>query len=398
MNETAPPRDYGFLHDAIEAADAVGAVHVGPGEEPSLRYLTGLATDRPVAVVVADGRAACCPPPGLASATRRTFPGVVRTADAGEPPGVRAARTLAALLGPRIDRDHGVAAPGDAGAVLAPSTIPHDAALFLEAAGFALESTAAIERARAGKRDAELAAMERVQRRAVRGIERARDLLAAATVEDGVLVGSGVNVDSGTPLTAERLRRAVDAALATAGVDPADGTTVAGGSDRRRDGDGVSPHLRAGEPIVVDVSPRGRSGYHADLARTLVVEGAGGWERRAHVACRAALRAGLAAVEPGAPASRVDREVSAELLAHGFGGEDGPEGRQVGHGIGLARHERPVLDRGDTLREGTVLAVEPELTDPEGGVVRLETVAAVIDDGAEVLAEHSLSMDPRDGG
>ena len=389
----APPFGYAFLREALAAADAAGVVHVGDDADPTLRYLAGETDERTVAFVFDGARAVCCPPAGDDVAVDPAFPGEVRTANAAKPPGVRAARALADLLG----REPTAAVVAeDRGTVLVPAHLPHDAALFLERAGFALESTRAIERARTAKTPAEVAAVERVQRAAAHGLARARALLADATVADGVVVRDG------DPVTVEALRRGVDAALAAGRVAPADGTAIAvgpgtGGDDVPAGAADESPGLRAGDPVVVGVSPRGRTGYRGALARTLVVDATGGWERRAHVACRAALRAGLSAAEPGAPARRVREEVLAELAAHGFDpGAGGAVHGAVGHGIGLARRERPALDADDALEAGSTLAVAPTLAAGEG-VVRLETVGVVAEGGAEALVEHALSMDPTVG-
>jgi Xaa-Pro aminopeptidase len=215
-------------------------------------------------------------------------------------------------------------------------------------------------------------------------------------------------------VTAERLRRVANVSVAAAGVDPAGATTV------RVGGVGVGPGTdptrvdpdrtaRAGDPIVVDLAPRGPAGYRGGLARTVVVGGRGGWERRAHVAVEAARRAALGAVEPGVPAGTVRRELLAELTAYGF--ED--DSRAAVHGVGLAPRERPLAGAGagEDLRAGTTLAIAASVAGPPPGpaddgtdgdhdragecpLVRLRDVVAVTSDGAELLVDPPTGLSP----
>ncbi|MFC7232988.1 hypothetical protein ACFQMM_19440 [Saliphagus sp. GCM10025308] len=82
-----------------------------------------------------------------------------------------------------ISETHGDGESGER--VLTPATIPHDAACYLERAGFTLASSDVLSTLRATKDDVELAALERAQTAAGDGLERARSMLAAATVVDG---------------------------------------------------------------------------------------------------------------------------------------------------------------------------------------------------------------------
>jgi Xaa-Pro aminopeptidase len=408
-----PSRVLDAVAAAVAEADAAGFVHVGDRFDPDLRALVGFdGPDRGYAVVhdAGGGGWTCLAPSLYDGDAERAFPGTVRPAD-GRPPGERAA----ALLG---ERRSDAAAGREDGRVLVPPHLPHDAAVYLEDAGFALASTGAVRDARAAKSQAEVDAVRRAQAAAVAGVERAAAVLRAADVPDGrgasgsrtaagedradadATAGEGgVLALDGEPLTTVRLRRAVDAAVAAAGADPAANTVVAAGpacADLHYRGDRP---VHAGETVLVDVSPREPGGYHGDCTRTFVVAGSGGWERRAHVACEAALRAGVAAVEPGAPARRVHEEVAAELAAYGFAAEYGADAgftHAAGHGVGLALHEAPSL-RGsgdESLREGATLAVEPGVYDPERGGVRVEDVVVVRAGGAEVLVETPRSLAP----
>ncbi|GGC53443.1 M24 family metallopeptidase [Haloferax sulfurifontis] len=385
------PRGGDAIDAAVSERDAVGFVAVSGGSDPTSRYLTGREFDCDLAFVRVDGEThlrvpSTVEPPALSVAS-------VRVDD--RPPGKAAAAVLA---------EHG--APE--GTVLAPRTIPHDAALHLESAGYDLASTAAVEAARAVKDDAERDAIEAAQRAATRGVGRAAAILSAATVEDaddgdsgdgdsGREGGDGDGDDGrpalhwdGAPISTERLRRQVNATLAAEGVDSAGATTVLAGTR----GDGGEPvELRPGEPTVVSVGPRGPAGYRGALARTFVVDPDGGWERRAHVACDAARKVSLVEADPGDDAGFLGSELRAETAAFGFSMADEVT-RDVGGGIGLAAREDPPLDGDRELVAGNVLRVRSAVTHPDHGRVELTDVLVVGEDDPRLLGDAPTGLDP----
>ncbi|WP_081927109.1 M24 family metallopeptidase [Halobellus rufus] len=404
---TPPAVDRSFLDDVIDDRDAAGFVAVGGRDDADLRYLTGF--DGPsdhYAYVRAAGASVLCPPAGYAARARRQFDGDVRNERPADHPGERAAAALESLCSPDGTRDVDPDRSARSRVVLVPPTIPHDAAVYLERAGYELRSTTAVAEARATKTSDEIDAVRAVQRAAERGVRRGGRVLAAAEVGPVSDEGddSGLLWD-GAPLTVERLRREVNAELARCGVSDARNTSVAVGAEGRRS----DATVHRDEAIAIEVAPRGPHGYHGHLARTVVVDSDGGWERRAYVACEAALDAALGEVEPGADADDVRREATAELAAFGFdpgGGDGGPNAEAVEtvHGVGLARRERPRSRSGATsgprsdatLEPGVVLAVTPSVTDPERGSVRLSELVVVTDEGDELLGDGAHSFTPRE--
>lgn len=379
----APETALDFLDDALAESDAAAFVHVGDRFDDDVRYLTRFSgPDRDYAFVyVADGPegGVLCAPSLFEEQARREFGGEVRTANVGDPAGVRARAVLDDLT--------------DGGTVLAPQSIPHDAAAYLERGGYDLTSTDAVAAARAVKTDAELGALERVQRAAAGGMRRAETVLAEAARDGDELVWAG------DPLSTDRLRREVNAELASRGVTDAENTVVGAGptcTDLHYRGTAA---IRPGQTVLVDLSPRGPHGYYGDISRTYVVDSDGGWERRAYIAVESALDAALDAVEPGVPARTVHAEAAAELAAYGFD-PDAAEGEAgfthgTGHGVGLSLHEGPSL-RGETeLRPGHAFTLEPGVYDPERGGVRLEELVVVTETGVEILHEHPRSFAPR---
>lgn len=381
---TRPTTRHAALADELAARDAEAVVAVGDGADPTLRYLTRfVGPDRPYAFVFADGDAALCAPALFEAQARREFAGDVVYEPAAleaSAPGARAAEVLAA---------HGV----ETGRVLVPADIPHDAAVRLQDAGYELTATDVVARARRTKTTAEVDAVRRTARAAEAGLAAVAALLADAAVDPA---GRRLVVDD-TALTTGRVRRVADAAMAEAGAGAAGNTVVGAGrtaADLHFQGD---VPVRPGAPVLVDVSPRGPAGYHADCTRTFLPGGDEGWVRRAHVAVRSALADALAAVEPGVAGTAVHEAAAAELRAHGFAVDRGGDTGFVhgtGHGVGLALHEDPSLPGTTTLEPGHVVTVEPGVYDPTEGGVRLEELVVVTEDGHEELTDRPLALDP----
>ena len=359
------------LDAALAEADAAAFVHVGSPGGPTIRFLSGASLPC-AAGVVYDGAVTLVPERALPDEAAVDDDVTVR--DPSSNPGERVADLVS-------------------GRVLTPRTIPHDAALYLERSGVGVASTDAHLRARERKTGAELAAIEDAQAAAESGVAAAASLLAGAGVEgsttnDDNSIASETLADGDGPVTAERVRRATNAAMASAGANPAGNTVVVGGdAPSTRD----SP-LPASDPVAVRVAPRVQ-GHHGLLARTFVADSDGGWERRATLACERAIDAGVGFVDPGeTTAEAAAGEVTAELGSYGF-----PPAVASGgvHGVGLERRERPVGE--DVLEPGAVVALEPTL-DGDGGdgaVVWLADLAVVTENGAELLGSFPRSVVPR---
>ncbi|WP_254766543.1 peptidase M24 [Salinilacihabitans rarus] len=331
----------------LDARDADAFVHVGRARDPAIRYCAGGDDPEPgtIRALAFDGE----------SWRRRG----AAPSDAAHP-----ATALASAL-------------ADAGAerVLSPRAIPHDAALYFEGAGLELASTDALERARARKTPAEVERIERAQAAASEGLRRAASTLAGAAVVDGALRGDD------EALTPERLRREIDREVVAAGASPADGTAVSA--------PGTGP-LRAGEPIVVSVAPREPGGYRGALVRTLVVDGEGGPERRAHVAITHAFRSARALLTADVQSvTAVEADLEAEVRAFGFAEDDGIETRV--RGVGLDPVERPA--RGDDeVGPGSVVRLDVAVGTENR--VRLADLLVVEADGPRTLAAPARSLEP----
>lgn len=143
--------------------------------------------------------------------------------------------------------------------------------------------------------------------------------------------------------------------------------------------------LRSGQPIIIDMGAR-LEGYCADLTRTMVMgepterfREIYALVRRAQVRAEAGIKAGMNSLDADALA----REV---IVQAGYGEAFG---HSLGHGVGLAVHEAPSLsphkERATELKAGSVVTVEPGIYLPEWGGVRLEDMALIHAERAEVL-------------
>ena len=120
----------------------------------------------------------------------------------------------------------------------------------------------------------------------------------------------------------------------------------------------------------------GRAGLHA---------------RRAYDLCVEVQRAAAASLRPGVVPSRIWRDVLDRVgdtpFAAGFMGLDGNQVPFLGHGIGLAIDEYPVIAKGfdEPLEAGMVLALEPKIGIPGFGMVGIENTFVVEESGGRSL-------------
>jgi Xaa-Pro dipeptidase len=139
--------------------------------------------------------------------------------------------------------------------------------------------------------------------------------------------------------------------------------------------------------LLVDLVPR-LGGYWGDSCATVAVAEAPEDVRRAHRAATEALDRGLEALRPGTRTGELDAVVRGTVERAG-----GSYPHHTGHGLGTSFHEEPRIIPGSdrVLEPGMVVALEPGFYAESWGV-RVERVAVVTDDGAEVLSGHSIEL------
>jgi Xaa-Pro aminopeptidase len=229
----------------------------------------------------------------------------------------------------------------------------------------------------------EIRAIEEAQRATERAMARAEAMLAGSIVKDDTLELEGIS------LTSERLRAEIELSLMRDGMDVPLAPIVAGGAGSADPHwEGVGP-IKPGEPVVIDVFPRGKSArYFADMTRTCVKGPPNDTLRAMYEATSLALDAALSRIGPGANA-REAHEAAVEVFKEaGFDQPDsGPRYiHPTGHGVGLDIHEAPRLGSLDVeLLEGDVITVEPGLYDRVLGGIRIEDLVVVTADGCRNL-------------
>jgi Xaa-Pro aminopeptidase len=206
------------------------------------------------------------------------------------------------------------------------------------------------------------------------GLAAVATRLAHASVVDGRLCIDG----DADPLTPARLEAHAADAVAVesrASVETRDGV------------------IRAGEPLVVAVAAR-VDGAAVPLSRTFVVDGSGGWERRAAVAVEMAHDAVRRVAAPGVSPRRLVDEAVAELGAYGLATGAGDVIRGVGSGLDAS---------GDAAGEASLVtgqrfALDPVARDPDPdadrGWIRIGGWYAVTDDGCRALGDLPTSLSP----
>ncbi|MGH2912289.1 MAG: M24 family metallopeptidase [Solirubrobacteraceae bacterium] len=126
-------------------------------------------------------------------------------------------------------------------------------------------------------------------------------------------------------------------------------------------------------------------GYCSDCTRTYATGPLCDEARETYELVLGAQEAALAAVRVGVSGREVDGVARAVIEGAGHAEHFG---HGVGHGVGMEVHEAPRLSRTageEPLRAGNVVTVEPGVYVPERLGVRIEDLAVVSDDGAELL-------------
>lgn len=147
-----------------------------------------------------------------------------------------------------------------------------------------------------------------------------------------------------------------------------------------------------GEPIIFDIGARWK-GYCSDLSRTLWL---GQCAERLQSIYDVVLHAQLSALDrieagmTGAQADGIARKVIDRA------GYKDAFGHGLGHGVGLAVHERPrvSLTSADVIQENMVFTVEPAIYIAGWGGVRIEDTVVVRDGRVQTLTKAAKNANP----
>ncbi len=148
----------------------------------------------------------------------------------------------------------------------------------------------------------------------------------------------------------------------------------------------ASPSTRviaAGDLVTFDFGAS-VAGYGADVTRTVVIGPASPHQRRLYEAVRRVQSAGIAALHAGGSCTDIAAAAQQSIVAAGYGKYPT---HSLGHGLGLAIHEGPMLRAGssDILAPGHVVTVEPGIYIPGFGGVRIEDTVVIEEQARRVL-------------
>ncbi|MCR4398726.1 MAG: Xaa-Pro peptidase family protein [Firmicutes bacterium] len=180
-----------------------------------------------------------------------------------------------------------------------------------------------------------------------------------------------------------------------AGADAASGTFGAGPKSAIAHPFADDSPLRPGDIVSVDFGGEFR-GYHSDLGRTAVVDKPSDRQERLYTQLYDIQRRLIDGVRPGVKACELFRKADEWMRRAGI-----PISLpHVGHGLGLALHEYPLLSpfNEEPLQEDMVINIEPFHVADEG--YHAEDTMVVRKDGAELLsdfADHSRIIRIRGG-
>jgi Xaa-Pro aminopeptidase len=214
---------------------------------------------------------------------------------------------------------------------------------------------------------------------------RVRLLLAEAEVVDGFLHYDG------KILTSEWMRSEIAGVCFSGGAVAKE--TIVGCGERA-----ASPHnrgsgaLRANEFIVVDIFPRLlESGYYGDMTRTFLRGMPSKEQVKMYDAVRKVQTRAIGEIRAGKNGREIHENNVKMFADMGYLSTDSTGFfHGTGHGVGLDLHESPSIGTRDyTLQTGEIVTVEPGLYYPKMGGVRIEDVAVVRENGAELLSNFS---------
>jgi len=210
----------------------------------------------------------------------------------------------------------------------------------------------------------------------------------------GELVSRGIDLAQQIAepgMTEKQLKRRIEELMLDHGADAGDFVLVQAGANAASGHHNADDTvLRAGEPVLFDISAR-LHGYWSDTTQQVFLgEVPDGYRAHYELVARAQ-EAGVRAAMVGATAHDVDAAASAPILDAGLGAFTGP---RTGHGIGAGIHEAPSVVSGDMteLAEGTVITVEPGVYFPGRYGIRIEDTVVITADGPRRLTRGARDL------
>ena len=232
--------------------------------------------------------------------------------------------------------------------------------------------TGTVMEMRAKKSRQEILTMKNVQTVTQKAMDLAVSMIRSASVKKGILFHDQ------KPLTAEQVKFSMHSLLLKYGCSAVDTIVSCGENTSIPHMTGTGP-LKSDEPIIIDLFPvEEKSGYYADMTRTVVKGEPSAEIRSMYDALRSAKQIGISKVKAGVSGSDVHQVVVDFFRDQGYGSGATGFVHNLGHGVGLQVHELPTVGpAGKTLVSGNVITIEPGLYYPGTGGVRLEDIGVV---------------------
>jgi Xaa-Pro aminopeptidase len=282
--------------------------------------------------------------------------------------------------------------------VVVPPSFPVVAADHLRGQGVAVQpDRERFQLRRRAKDERALAGIRAAQRATEAAMARVVEVLGSSSPK-----GDGLMFD-GEELTAEHVRAEVIATLRGHGCEGEPPITSPGPQGAFVHELGTGP-VRPGESLIVDIFPvHAESRFCADMTRTFCFGEAPELLRHMHSTVREAVKRSTESIRTGVNGRQVWEAACDVIEAGGYRTErsvgigkslDEDFFHGLGHGVGLEVHEAPNMGlSGDDLIAGDVVTIEPGVYRKGFGGVRLEDLAVVRDDGAEVLTDFPYDME-----
>ncbi len=361
------------LSDVIRTSGADAYVIFASSRDADMRYMTHFTTSDPFVfykkpgkrgvIIVSQMETGRASREATAAVMTRTQAGLPEILKTEKDPYQATAKMIAGQVGKKI---------------LVPPDFPIALANSLSEYCTILVDKGTIRSMRAKKNKNEILWMKNVQKTTENAMGRAVSLIREATVKKGILY-----VDK-KPLTAEFIKFSMHSLLLQHGCTAVDTIVSCGEESSIPHMTGTGP-LKSDQPIVIDIFPvEEKSGYYADMTRT-VVKGEPSTEiLEMYAALREAKKLGISQVKAGISGADIHQAVVDFFKECGYDSNLRGFIHNLGHGVGLQIHELPTVGpAGKALESGNVITIEPGLYYPGIGGVRLEDIGLVTKKGFE---------------
>jgi Xaa-Pro aminopeptidase len=252
------------------------------------------------------------------------------------------------------------------------------------------ETPTLVDRLRATKSNEELAKVVEVARKTSQVMSETRDYIRSHEISENRFIKSDRSL-----LTVGDVKRFTRSRLFEQDLEDPEGMIFAPGKEAvvgHNTGEPDTPIL-LGVPIIFDLFPREARGYYHDTTRTWCFGPAPDYVLKVYEDVRGCFDFVVSKVAPGISSGSLQELTCDYFRERGYPVvKDNPNTvdgytHALGHGVGLAVHETPVMGTGDKdiLAKGNVFAIEPSLIDTERGfAVRVEDTFYLDKDGKAV--------------